>query len=505
MSPGGYNRVAIFTDAFTKLAVFVKCKSTLTSEGLADLYIQNIWRVYGRVAKLVSDNEPILCAEAWLSIHEKLGTKVSRVSAYNAKANGAAEVMVKQMKSMLATYERQGMKWWRSLAACERAYNDSVHKVTGYTPFYMMFGRHPLPDLQQLTTPEEDILIQSFINETQAELARVHEDAAGKILDSSIRQTVKRNAKRTPTLDYKVGDYVLLETSAFRKTPALAPLRSGPYAITQIVAGGNAAYIEGFRHPFNVELLTPTVCYRNGLNGHLTKYHIETQTITPITHEEAHVSTSGGEPGIAQPPLGELGVLPAGEPGVEDVALELLVDVQAAAPPPIPEGAAASTTTSPPEIPQEEAAEEPLGQPRAIEEAVQDFLDDTEDLWEFQPLVRIVPTSQPVNNPAAIIRAGLSDQDNLGTLVQPLPPVAPQPPPTALPILDIPPSTILPAQLPGDIISIISVEGKTRNSAIFLCQMSNGDQCRISQRHLTTLLGSDKVALLLSAIPIPVG
>ncbi len=348
LSPGGYNRVAIFTDAFTKLAVFVKCKSTLTSEGLADMYIQHIWRVYGRVAKLVSDNEPIMCAEAWMSIHEKLGTKVSRIAAYNAKANGAAEVMVKHMKAMLGAYERQGLKWWRSLAACERAYNDSVHKVTGYTPFYMMFGRHPLPDLQQLTTPEEDILIQSFINDTQAELARVHEDAASKILDNSIRQTAKRNDKRTPTLDYKVGDYVLLETSAMRKTPALSPLRSGPYAITQIVAGGNAAYIEGFRFPFNVELLTPTVCYRNGLNGHLTKYLIESQTITPITHEELHVSTSGGEPGIAQPSLGELGVLPAGDLGAEDAALELLVDEQEATPTPSaasPPAASLITTT----------------------------------------------------------------------------------------------------------------------------------------------------------------
>jgi hypothetical protein len=61
-----------------KLAVFVKCKTTLTSEALAELYIQNVWRVYGRIGKLVSDNEPILCVDAWLDIHKKLGTNLNK-------------------------------------------------------------------------------------------------------------------------------------------------------------------------------------------------------------------------------------------------------------------------------------------------------------------------------------------------------------------------------------------------------------------------------------------
>jgi hypothetical protein len=51
-SPGGYNRIVIFTDAFTKLAIFVKCRTTLTAEGIADLYIEHVWKVYGRIARL---------------------------------------------------------------------------------------------------------------------------------------------------------------------------------------------------------------------------------------------------------------------------------------------------------------------------------------------------------------------------------------------------------------------------------------------------------------------
>jgi hypothetical protein len=52
------------------------------------------------VGKLVSDNEPILYAEAWTHIHQNLGTKVTHVYAYDTKANGAVEVTVKQSKAM---------------------------------------------------------------------------------------------------------------------------------------------------------------------------------------------------------------------------------------------------------------------------------------------------------------------------------------------------------------------------------------------------------------------
>jgi hypothetical protein len=279
-APGGYNRILIFTCAFTKLSVFVKCKTTLTSEALADLYIQNVWKVYGRIGKLVSDNEPILCADAWLDIHRKLGTNLKHISAYNAKANGAAEIMVKQLKAMLTTFQVQGFKWWRALAACERSYNDSVHSVTGYTPFFMQFGRHPLPDLNSYLTQEEDDLIESFIHATQAELAACHNDVHAKMLTETIRATAKRNAHRSPTLNYNIGDYVYVETSHMKNTPALAPLRSGPFRVIKVLAGGNAIQLEGFRHPFNVELLTPTLGYASGITPHLTKHLLDLQDPT---------------------------------------------------------------------------------------------------------------------------------------------------------------------------------------------------------------------------------
>jgi hypothetical protein len=428
VSPGGYNRIVIFTCAFTKLAVFVKCKTTLTSEALADLYIQHIWRVYGRVGKLVSDNEPILCADAWLDIHKKLGTKLTHISAYNAKANGAAEVMVKQLKSMLTAFERQGLKWWRALAACERAYNDSVHSVTGYTPFFMQFGRHPLPDLNSYLGPDEDQLVQEFIHSTQAELAICHNDVHAKMLAETIRETAKRNAHRSPTLHYNIGDYVYLETSQMRNTPALAPLRSGPFKVTNIVAGGNALYLEGFRHPFNVELLTPTLGYASGITPHLTKHLLDLQDPTHSVLQSSVQISQGVAPTNAHGSIevanldGEVHVPDAGT----HVPIPTLTQapISSSAPSPADPAAqpnlTATASTDPTDavvtldlsVQTEEpnTDSDPSGIEDAVVEAVHEFLyTEPEALFET-PAVRVVP-NLPKPSSADIIRIKQSFND----------------------------------------------------------------------------------------------
>jgi hypothetical protein len=234
-------------------------------------------------------------------MHEKLGTKMTHVSAYNAKANSVAETMVKQLKSMLRAYEVQGLKWWKVLAACERNYNDSVNSAIGFTPFYMNFGRHPYQHVGTILEPLEEQFVTEFcaeiVAQQQAELGRIHGLAAERLQERLVKETARRNEKRNPTLDYHVDDYVYLETSAIKKSHSLAPLRSGPFKVTKITANGNAVYLEGFRHPFNVEILTPTLCYSDGRQSHLTQHDLDHEVVVPAAfHLPLNEAHAVGEP-----------------------------------------------------------------------------------------------------------------------------------------------------------------------------------------------------------------
>jgi hypothetical protein len=82
--------------------------------------------------------------------------------------------------------------------------------ATGFTPFYMNFGRHPYRNVGTVLEPLEQGFVEEFVHATQAELARVHDLARERIQAKLIKDTAKHNASQSPTLEYQVGDYVYL-------------------------------------------------------------------------------------------------------------------------------------------------------------------------------------------------------------------------------------------------------------------------------------------------------
>jgi hypothetical protein len=257
-----------------------------------------------------------------------------------------------------------------------------------------------------------------------------------------------------------VGDYVYLETSAMRHTPILAPLRSGPYKVTRILAGGNSIGLEGFRHPFHVELLTPVYCYADGSTPHLTKHQLDIGQNTQ--QEPEHISQ---DPELVQERL-------------QEEHLELDVDIHA--------------ETETPDDP------DPVHTQEQVEQAVQEFLQDSEEVWDFNPHVRIVPTTHSTPTSTNIVRHA-PDVDatiltsDIGTVE------------TSKDILptDIPAHVILPDQLPGNIVKILQQRGRSLNSAMLTCLCDNGIQCRITFRQLASILGSTTAKTLLHTLPNP--
>ena len=55
----GFNAILTIVDhGCTRAAVFVPCKETITGEGVADLYFENVYRWFGLPDKVISDRDP---------------------------------------------------------------------------------------------------------------------------------------------------------------------------------------------------------------------------------------------------------------------------------------------------------------------------------------------------------------------------------------------------------------------------------------------------------------
>ena len=87
-----------------------------------------------------------------------LGIAKSRTTPYHPQGDGLGKRLSRTLLAMLATaVQERPFECVEHLRHLCMAYNTSVHPTTGYTPFYLMFGRQalmPIDILYGTSTPQ---------------------------------------------------------------------------------------------------------------------------------------------------------------------------------------------------------------------------------------------------------------------------------------------------------------------------------------------------------------
>ena len=69
----GYDAIWVVVDCLTKLRHMVPCKSTCSSEDLADLFQHNVWKHHGLPSTVISNRGPLFASRFWKALCERLG------------------------------------------------------------------------------------------------------------------------------------------------------------------------------------------------------------------------------------------------------------------------------------------------------------------------------------------------------------------------------------------------------------------------------------------------
>ena len=125
----------------------IRLKATMTnvsSEGIAKIYRDDIWKLHGVPRKILSDRGPQFASKFMEEFTRALGTKRQLSTAYHPQTDGQMERINQEIGTFLRHYVNyQQDDWTNWLAAAEFQYNDKRHAATGKTPFELNFGRHP--------------------------------------------------------------------------------------------------------------------------------------------------------------------------------------------------------------------------------------------------------------------------------------------------------------------------------------------------------------------------
>ena len=142
-SKGGYEKILVITDHFTRYAQAFPTRNG-TAQTTARVLYENYFIHYGFPSKIHSDKGASFESKTIKKLCETAGIKKSRTTPYHPMANGMVERFNKILLNMLGTlHEDQRGDWKSHVSTLTHAYNAAVQDSTGFSTYYLMYGRHP--------------------------------------------------------------------------------------------------------------------------------------------------------------------------------------------------------------------------------------------------------------------------------------------------------------------------------------------------------------------------
>jgi hypothetical protein len=117
-----HNSIWVIVDRLTKLAHFIPIRVDYHPTDYAELYFNQIVWLHGIPRAIVSDRGLQFTARFWEHLHDLLGTKLVRSSAYHPQTSGQTS-------------------WEKWLSLAEFSYNNSYQESIKMAPFEALYGR----------------------------------------------------------------------------------------------------------------------------------------------------------------------------------------------------------------------------------------------------------------------------------------------------------------------------------------------------------------------------
>jgi transposase InsO family protein len=211
----GFVNCLVVIDGFTRYPFAIPLRDR-KSKTIAENLITHIFSHTGLPICVHSDNEATLVSISLDLVFATMGVKRTSIAVRHPQGNSPAERFMRYLNESLSIVLPTYQDWPRMLPLVLFAYRTLPQATTGYSPFYMMYGRHPLLPLHASTvTPcslEPDsrdtvkYVEQMIATMTDVyDLVRERQDLASRI--NASRRDMRENRF---IVKFKPGDLVLL-------------------------------------------------------------------------------------------------------------------------------------------------------------------------------------------------------------------------------------------------------------------------------------------------------
>ena len=100
----GYDLILVVCDRFLKMSHFVVTTEKTMVKGLARLFRDNVWKLYGLPESVISDRGPQFAAEMMKELNKMLGIEMKLSMAYHPETDRQTERTNQELEQYLRMY-----------------------------------------------------------------------------------------------------------------------------------------------------------------------------------------------------------------------------------------------------------------------------------------------------------------------------------------------------------------------------------------------------------------
>ena len=163
----GHDTILMVTDqGCMKMALIIPCSETITTEGIAHLYLHHVFKHFGLPMKVISDRDTHFTSKFVKELCQRLGISQNISMVYHPHTDGQSERTNQWLEQYLWFWtNHKQTNWTAYLPVAEFAHNTWYNATTKTSPFRLLMGYEPhatweitkLP-LPQITTRLEQIM-----------------------------------------------------------------------------------------------------------------------------------------------------------------------------------------------------------------------------------------------------------------------------------------------------------------------------------------------------------
>ena len=140
---GQEENVLVITDHFTRYA-----QAFVTRTQTAQTMVKTLWDKfivhYGLPKKILTDQGHNFESQLVADLCELIEVQKIQTSLYHLQTNGQCERFNSTLINMLGTLPKEKKSEWKNhVGTLVHAYNCTCNAATGFSPYYLMFGRQP--------------------------------------------------------------------------------------------------------------------------------------------------------------------------------------------------------------------------------------------------------------------------------------------------------------------------------------------------------------------------